>query len=412
VTLLVGPGDELVTGQLLAAARAAAGNGADQPDHRLRQIATRLIAANGKAPALCAVGEVDGGVAALVHGAARVTVRTDRGALSLTGCATQAVVDGFVAGQVSLVEAELGTVEMGTVEIGTVEMGTVELSAEQPGPVAMADSVAQLPAGPTTVEEVVAAVEGVMAAVEQALAGAPAELPPPGESMDSSLAMVADTADLPVADALTAAAAELLANLPTETVESSAEPVESSAEPVESSAEQSVVVAAVAEVDQVTGAIRTGVAAVNGVRCRKGHFNDPNLPYCVVCGIGLTQAGRVIAQDERPVLGVLLLDDGRLLPLDRDHVLGRSPDLSDQVRRGEATAVALEDPLVSDVHAWVSLRGWEVSVTDVGSQHGTYVRDPGAADWEPLHGGGQRTLQPGALIAVGARQLRFETYRK
>jgi len=426
VTLLVGPGDELVTGQLLAAARAAAGNGADQPDHRLRQIATRLIAANGKAPALCAVGEVDGGVAALVHGAARVTVRTDRGALSLTGCATQAVVDGFVAGQVSLVEAELGTVEIGAVELGAVDIGAVELSVEQPGPVAVADSVAQLPAAPTTVEEVVAAVEGVMAAVEQALAGAPVELPPLGESMDSLLAMDAGSADLPVADALTAAAAELLANLPAETIESSAETIESSAEPAESSAEtaessaetvessteQPVVVAAVAEVDQATGAIRTGVAAVSGVRCRKGHFNDPNLPYCVVCGIGLTQAGRVIAQDERPVLGVLLLDDGRLLPLDRDHVLGRSPDLSDQVRRGEATAVALEDPLVSDVHAWVSLRGWEVSVTDVGSQHGTYVRDPGAPDWEPLHGGGQRTLQPGALIAVGARQLRFETYRK
>jgi pSer/pThr/pTyr-binding forkhead associated (FHA) protein len=68
--------------------------------------------------------------------------------------------------------------------------------------------------------------------------------------------------------------------------------------------------------------------------------------------------------------------------------------------------------LVSDVHAWVSLRGWEVSVADVGSQHGTYVRDPGANDWEPLVGGGPRALQPGALIAIGTRQLRFETYRK
>ena len=202
----------------------------------------------------------------------------------------------------------------------------------------------------------------------------------------------------PLEEALTAAAGELLASLP--------------AEVAEPSAEQPLVVAAVAEVDQATGEVRAGVAAVSGVRCRKGHFNDPNLPYCVVCGIGLTQAGRVVAQDERPVLGVLLLDDGRLLPLDRDHVLGRSPDLSDQVRRGEATAVSLEDPLVSDVHAWISLRGWEVSVTDVGSQHGTYVRDPGGQDWEPLHGGGQRTLRPGALIAIGARQLRFETYRK
>jgi hypothetical protein len=175
--------------------------------------------------------------------------------------------------------------------------------------------------------------------------------------------------------------------------------------------EEPVVVAAVADVSPAAGEIRAEVAAISGVRCRKGHFNDPNLAYCVVCGIGMTQAGRVFAQDERPVLGVLLLDDGRLLPLDRDHVLGRSPEESDRVRQGEATAVALEDPLVSDVHALVSLRGWEVSVADVGSEHGTYVRDPGASDWEPL-AGGPRTLQPGALIAIGARQLRFETYRK
>jgi hypothetical protein len=335
VTMLVGPGDELVTGQLLAAARAAA---AEQPDHRLRQIAARLVAANGSAPAICAVGEVEGGVAALVHGAARVTVRTDLGALSLAGCPHQAVVDGFLAGRIRAVEAELGD-ELPFVEAPSSE--TVEVIAD------------------------------VMAAVEDALAGAPVDRP-----------LVIE----PVAE----------------------EPVEVS---VEVSVEQPVVVAAVAEVSPATAEIRTEIAAISGVRCRKGHFNDPSLAYCVVCGIGMTQAGRVFAQDERPVLGVLLLDDGRLLPLDRDHVLGRSPEESDRVRRGEATAVPLEDPLVSDVHALVSLRGWEVSVADVGSEHGTYVRDPGASDWEPL-AGGPRTLQPGALIAIGARQLRFETYRK
>jgi hypothetical protein len=320
VTLLVGPGDELVTGQLLAAARAAAD--ASVPDLRLQQIATRLIAANGKAPALCAVGEVAGGVAALVHGAARITVRTDLGALSLTGNA--AVVDGFLAGQLSLVEAELGTTEAMDVPLEAAP-GTARQLRVVEAPV-----TADEPTAPATpVEEVVSA----------------------------------------IADAVTA-------------------------------------------MEETADEIRAGVAAITGVRCRKGHFNDPNLAYCVVCGLGLTQSGRVPAQAERPVLGVLLLDDGRLLPLDRDHLLGRAPELSDQVRSGEATALQLEDPLVSDVHARISLRGWEVHVTDVGSQHGTYVRNPDSADWEPLHGGDQRVLQPGALIAIGARQLRFETYRK
>lgn len=330
VTLLVGPGDELVTGQLLAAARAAAD--ADEPDQRLEQIATRLIAANGTAPALCAVGEVAGGVTALVHGTARLTVHTEHGTLSLSGCQAVSVVDGFLAGQVSLVEADLGITEGVGPPRDAVRLHLVPLDTLPP-----ADDVPELAEPAEPISEELSAADSVVSAV---------------------------------AEAVTAV---------TETL---------------------------------TQEISAGVAAITGVRCRKGHFNDPNLAYCVVCGLGLTQSGRVLAQAERPVLGVLLLDDGQLLPLDRDHVLGRAPELSDQVRSGEATAVQLADPLVSDVHAWISLRGWEVHVTDVGSQHGTYVRNPDSANWESLHGGGQRVLQPGALIAIGARQLRFETYRK
>jgi len=337
VTLLVGPGDELVTGQLLAAARAAADAG--EPDLRLQQIATRLIAANGKAPALCAVGEVAGGVAALVHGTARITVRTEHGALSLSGCESVAVVDGFLAGQVSLVEADLGRTEVVEPPGDAVRLHVVPRDA---GP---ADDDARQLAEPA----------------EPAVESEPMSVPPPVAAAENVVSAIAD---------------------------------------------------AVTAIEETAEEIRAGVAAITGVRCRKGHFNDPNLAYCVVCGLGLTQSGRVPAQAERPVLGVLLLDDGRLLPLDRDHVLGRAPELSDQVRSGEAAAIQLEDALVSEVHAWISLRGWEVHVTDLGSQHGTYLRNPGSADWEPLHGGSQQALQPGALIAIGARQLRFETYRK
>jgi hypothetical protein len=179
----------------------------------------------------------------------------------------------------------------------------------------------------------------------------------------------------------------------------------------ESPASEPLTVTAVATATGPDGVSHAVTATITGVRCRKGHFNDPELAYCGICGIGLTQAGRVFALDERPVLGVLLLDDGRLLPLDRDYVLGSAPDLAEDVQRGEATGVRIEDDLVSGLHARVSLRGWEVNVSDIGSTHGTYVREPDGADWEPLSPGGHHTLRPGGLIAVGARQLRFDTYR-
>ena len=170
VTMLVGPGDELVTGQLLAAARATAGT--EQPDHQLRQIAARLVAANGSAPAICAVGEVEGGVAALVHGAARVTVRTDLGALSLAGCPHRAVVDGFLAGRICAVEAELGDAE--PTELPLAELPLAELPLVEtvnPAPLSPAEEPVEMP----TVADVVAAVADVVAAVEEALTGAPAE---------------------------------------------------------------------------------------------------------------------------------------------------------------------------------------------------------------------------------------------
>ncbi|MFD5245158.1 FHA domain-containing protein [Amycolatopsis sp. NPDC058340] len=155
-----------------------------------------------------------------------------------------------------------------------------------------------------------------------------------------------------------------------------------------------------------------GPPGVSGVRCRKGHFNDPSLSYCGICGIGLTQAGKAPAHSERPSLGVLMLDDGTSFALDKEFLLGRAPEQAEEVRSGTATALKLHDPAVCDVHARISLDGWEVGVTDVDSVNGTYLRAPGTGTWVRLPSGVRSVLRPGAVVAVGGRQFRYDTYRK
>ena len=149
-----------------------------------------------------------------------------------------------------------------------------------------------------------------------------------------------------------------------------------------------------------------------GVSCSKGHFNDPTDQYCGVCGIGLTQAGRSMARKERPSLGVLVLDDGMSLPLDKDYVLGREPEAAADVEAGEVMLLRLADPLVSGVHARIRPQGWQVKLFDEGSSNGTFVREPGS-DWcVRVPSGGHVVLRPGAVVTVGHRQFRYDSHRR
>jgi hypothetical protein len=149
-----------------------------------------------------------------------------------------------------------------------------------------------------------------------------------------------------------------------------------------------------------------------GVSCAKGHFNDPTNQYCAVCGIGLTQAGRRLAQQVRPALGVLMLDDGTSLPMTKDCVIGRAPETAPEASTGELTLVRLAGPGVADVHARVRLEGWTAVLVDAGSLAGTFLREPDANQWTRLPSDGRAILRPGAIVAVGSRQLRYDSYRR
>jgi hypothetical protein len=458
VTLLVGPGDEQVITRLLAAARAAGAEADGHPDQTLSQTVAHLLATSEHVPSVCAVHELPGGVAALVHGDARVRIRTQLGTLELSSSGA-ATVDGFVGGKSTSVRAELGPA-------GEASSATTEASAGETSMTGTSGTEASCPvmvpgdpmaeSGDATTESSAHMTNSDDPVAESSDPVADASEPavqasdPMSEARDSSPGAsdpVAETSDPmtaaahsptcpaahhhqhpstdhPMASQPEPAAPETPssehAGPPAPDAESSPEAIVTSVEvevelspPLlrpESPASEGLTVTTRTTTGP-DGQLRGVTATITGVRCRKGHFNDPELTYCGVCGIGLTQAGRILALDERPVLGVLLLDDGRLLPLDRDYVLGSAPDLAEEVVRGEATGVRLEDGMVSDLHARVSLREWEVSVSDIGSAHGTYVCEPGGDSWEPLSAGGNRTLRPGALIAIGTRQLRFDTYR-
>jgi hypothetical protein len=155
-----------------------------------------------------------------------------------------------------------------------------------------------------------------------------------------------------------------------------------------------------------------GRSQIVGVSCAGGHFNDPADQYCAVCGIGLTQAGRRSAQHERPSLGVLVLDDGMLLPMTKDYVIGRAPETDSEVSAGDVMLLRLMDPLVSGVHARVRLEGWDVALVDAGSANGTFVRDSGTDFCVRVPSGGRVVLQPGAIVTVGHRQFRYDSYRR
>ncbi len=156
------------------------------------------------------------------------------------------------------------------------------------------------------------------------------------------------------------------------------------------------------------------VPHVQGVKCVRGHFNDPNSPYCATCGISMVQQTHNLVEGPRPPLGVLVLDDGSTYVVDRDIVIGREPDTDQGVAAGSVRGIALPDPerAISRVHARVTLHDWEVRVVDAGSANGTFVATREATQWTPIPPDAPMTLTPGMHVLVGPRVLSFDSHRR
>ncbi len=150
---------------------------------------------------------------------------------------------------------------------------------------------------------------------------------------------------------------------------------------------------------------------VEGALCPREHFNDPAARTCRQCGAGLELPPRNVRRGERPPLGVLVMDDGARITLDGDYVLGREPALDGDVMAGRARPLRISDPegTVSRLHLRISLVGWQVEVTDLGSANGSVLQSPGGertlAPFEPV------VAEPGAWIGVGHRSMQYLAYQ-
>jgi FHA domain len=166
-----------------------------------------------------------------------------------------------------------------------------------------------------------------------------------------------------------------------------------------------------AQAGELAGGDDPQAVQVDGVPCARDHFNDPSARVCRQCGIGLDQPPRNFQRRARPPLGVLVLDDGARFTLDRDYVIGREPTFDSDVIDGRARPLRINDPngTVSRLHLRISLVGWQVEVSDLGSANGSVLQSSGTerplAPFEPT------IIDPGARIGIGHRSMQYLAYQ-
>jgi hypothetical protein len=153
---------------------------------------------------------------------------------------------------------------------------------------------------------------------------------------------------------------------------------------------------------------------VEGVLCPGGHFTDPDLPACPACGTRLPPAGPRVSRP-RPPLGILVTDGGTIYPVTGDFVIGRQTEQAPDVLAGRARPLPLRDAArsTSRVHARLTVRGWQVLLSDNSSANGTFVSHHGAAGpWLPVTPEVPMPLLHGDRVRLGQRQLLFDTWRE
>ena len=150
---------------------------------------------------------------------------------------------------------------------------------------------------------------------------------------------------------------------------------------------------------------------VDGVLCARDHFNDPAARACRQCGTGLDQPPGNLRRRPRPPLGVLVLDDGTRFLLDGDYVLGREPTFDSDVIEGRSHPLRINDPngTVSRLHLRISLVGWQVEVSDLGSANGSVLHSSDGEHALPPHE--PTMIEPGARIGIGHRSMQYVAYQ-
>jgi len=113
---------------------------------------------------------------------------------------------------------------------------------------------------------------------------------------------------------------------------------------------------------------------------------------------------------EEAAAPVLRFDDGMVVTVDEDLVLGRRPDNHELVTSGGARPVPIADTqnVLSSAHAALQRSGREVSLVDLGSLNGTHVAGPEATEWTQLEPGVAHPLSDGDRLLLGWTVITFE----
>lgn len=119
-------------------------------------------------------------------------------------------------------------------------------------------------------------------------------------------------------------------------------------------------------------------------------------------GLGSREPERPAAVAGPPPTVSLELPDGRIEPVTRPVLIGRSPSAGRVTGAGlpRLLTIAADDKDISRTHARVEVQGGAVIVTDLDSKNGTLVTVPG----EParkLRGGDPAVVLPGTVIDLG-----------
>ena len=346
------------------------------PGRMLARRLAGLLSAADTAPAFCALGQAEAGIAVFVHGDVAVDIDLPAGPLTLSGRDAATWVDRIVDESFTAVTARHAD--------GGPLAPDHRFDLRQGVTPASAFMLGRTGEGPPEEED-------------QTAIGAVTVAPPPPPPPPAEEAPVA-----PAAQGVEFEAVSLIEPAPEPEHDHAHDHVHEAREPLPLAAEPAPEPAPVAE--------SVGVE-VDGIVCSRGHFNDPDSLFCSSCGISMVQQTHNLVKGPRPPLGFLVFDDGQTYQVDADYVIGRDPDGDDAVSSGRARPLVLDDAEggISRRHASIELEGWQVVFADRGSTNGTYVWDAGSGQWRRLGTGERVAITPGTRLALGRRTMVFES---
>ena len=148
---------------------------------------------------------------------------------------------------------------------------------------------------------------------------------------------------------------------------------------------------------------------ISGVRCLAGHLTKPDGSPCITCGARIDPDVDEEMGD-RPALGTLTFDDGAKLSIERPAAIGSDVPSGYAVAGEPATIIRLDDGEggVHPIHMEMRLSGWDVEITDMGSDGGTYTTtNDDRQTRTKLRSGQSVILEPGMSVEAGRRSFTY-----